>query len=126
MKAPAQGGPILARWIRSLIKENKLYRFYQTEDWKRLRDAVLMDAHYECEDCVKRGKYSRATLVHHEMEVKKRPDLALSKFYRDARGNLKKNLWALCFACHERRHDRAWSGQGEARNEEKQLNEERW
>lgn len=125
MRAPAQGGVKLARWIRELERSGRLYVFYKTEDWKRLRAKVMMDAHNECCDCMERGKYSRAVLVHHDQEIRHRPDLALSYYYRGRDGQLKRNLYPLCTACHERRHDRAWSGQGKA-PEGEQLNEERW
>lgn len=125
MNAPAMGGPMLARWIRELYKQGKIYKFYKTKEWVALRDRVLSDNHYECEDCLKRGIYTRAVLVHHDQEVRDRPDLALSYYYRDAAGELHKNLFSLCFTCHEVRHDRAWVGQS-SKPREPQLNVERW
>lgn len=116
----------LAEWIRELIRENKLYKFYKCDDWLTLRDEVMRDAHYECEHCIKQGIYTRAYMVHHINEVKKRPDLALTKEYEDPiTGEKKKNLVALCFACHELEHDRFGEHKAK-RDENKFSNVERW
>lgn len=114
----------LTSWIRELEKEDKLYKFYKTQDWQMLRNEVLEEAHYECEKCRERGLYSRAKLVHHENEVRDRPDLALSKYYTDEEGNKKKNLLALCQNCHEEEHERAYIGQ--TNSPKGFTNEERW
>ena len=112
----------LASWIRDLTKSGKLYRFYKTDEWLNLRNQVLSDNHWECSDC-KRKKpaiYSRAVTVHHENEVKDRPELALSRTYRDASG-VHENLTPLCAKCHNARHDRF------SRAEDRpQINIERW
>jgi 5-methylcytosine-specific restriction endonuclease McrA len=114
----------LASWIRELEKEDKLYKFYKTQDWQMLRNEVLEEAHYECEKCRERGLYSRAKLVHHKNEVRDRPDLALSKYYTDEEGTTKKNLLALCQNCHEEEHERAYIGQ--TNSPKGFTNEERW
>lgn len=98
----------LAAWIRQLIEEDKLYLFYKSIEWNELRDSVMRDSHYECQHCLGAGKYKRAEMVHHINEVRKRPELALTREYVDARTNEKiVNLIALCNPCHERVHDRA-------------------
>lgn len=115
----------LGVYIRQLIAEDKLYRFYKSREWLQLRDEVLRDNHYECQHCLRRGKYTRAVMVHHVNEVRKRPDMALSKTYIDIEGREQKNLVPLCFACHETEHDRfekIRSDQGK----EKFTNKERW
>lgn len=115
----------LAAWIRQLIATNKIYVFYKSDEWKRLRLEVLHDAHNECERCLKHGRYTPATIVHHVNEVRKRPDMALTKTYIDKDGNEQKNLVALCFACHEDEHDRL----DKVRQEQKKAsftNVERW
>lgn len=100
----------LRAWILELIDEGRLYRFYKTQEWLELRDKVLRDAHYECEDCAARGKYTRAKLVHHDHEVRDYPAEALSTYWVDAQGTRHKQLWALCQDCHEVRHNRAYRG----------------
>lgn len=113
----------LAAWIRSLISDGKLYRFYKTEEWLELRDYVMALAHCECELCRDAGIYSRATTVHHINEVKRRPDLALSLYYTDRDGQRKRNLIAICDRCHNKEHGRF---QGSKKKNEKPLTEERW
>lgn len=100
----------LASWIKELIRENRLYRFYKSKEFRSIRAHVIEEFHGECADCLKRGVYSRAVLVHHDQEVRRRPDLALSEFYTDADGKVCRNLWPLCFNCHEIRHGRAYRG----------------
>lgn len=125
MMPPALSGPKLARWIRELIKEGKYYAVYKNKVWERLRREVLEDAHFECEDCMKNGRYRRATVVHHDQEVKIRPDLAYSKTWRDAEGVEHKNLWALCDECHEKRHKRFVPG-NQTKPKKEPLTVERW
>jgi 5-methylcytosine-specific restriction protein A len=98
----------LAACIRELLKQHKLYLFYKSPEWLSIRDEVLASAHYECEECKEMSPsvYSQAVTVHHEMEVKDNPELALSKTYRDSDGNVKRNLVALCARCHNKKHHR--------------------
>ena len=112
----------LATYIRQLIKIDKLARFYLTEDWKELKQRVLEFFHYECQECLKKGKYTRADCVHHINEVRKRPDLALSRFYTDEHGEQQYNLVPLCNSCHNLIHDKL----GEWQRRDKFTNMERW
>lgn len=112
----------LAKYIRQLIAAGKLPRFYFTEDWKELRQDVLETFHYECQECLKRGVYTEAVCVHHVNEVRKRPDLALSRWYVDDKGQRQPNLVPLCNTCHNLIHDKL----GEWQRQDKFTNEERW
>lgn len=112
----------LERYIRELIQEDNLYKFYKSKEWIELRQEVLYECHYECQECLKRGRYTRADCVHHINEVKNRPDLALSKFYTDTEGSTKKNLMPLCNRCHNDIHDKL----GNWQRKDKFVNEERW
>lgn len=112
----------LASYIRQLIISGKLPRFYLTEDWKELRQDVLDTFHYECQECLKRGAYTKAVCVHHVNEVRLRPDLALSRYYVDDKGQRKPNLVPLCNKCHNLIHDKL----GEYQRQDKFTNEERW
>lgn len=116
----------LTTWIKQLIEDDKIYLFYKSYEWNELRDIVMRDSHYECQHCLKEGIYKRADMVHHVNEVRKRPDLALTREYTDAITNEKIiNLIALCNPCHERVHDRS----GTARKDKGQRgfsNKERW
>lgn len=96
----------LAKWIRGLIREGKVELFYYTDEWKELRLEVLEEHHYECQECLRQGNYSRAVCVHHINEVKDRPDLALSKYYVDHKGVKHKQLVPLCNKCHNIAHNK--------------------
>lgn len=115
----------LSTWIRELIRADTIWKFYKTDDWLELRDDVMRDCHFECQECLKQGIYTRAVMVHHVNEVRKRPDLALSKTFVDALGNEHKNLVALCNPCHEKEHDR-FENYREQSGREKFSNVERW
>jgi 5-methylcytosine-specific restriction protein A len=72
-------------------------RLYRSTKWKTLKDKVLKANHYECQRCKARGRITRAVLVHHEVPVRSRPDLALVPYLPD--GTMQ--LVPLCFECHE-------------------------
>lgn len=112
----------LATYIRNLIRQDKVEQFYQTNEWKELRQEVLEDNHFECAECIKKGRYTRADCVHHVNEVRHRPDLALSKYYTDAEGKQQKQLVPLCNECHNIIHDKL----GNWQRQDKFTNEERW
>ena len=112
----------LAAYIRGLIKHDKVYRFYQTDEWKDLRLDVLEELHNECQDCLLQGKYTRADCVHHHNEVKDRPELALSKHYTDAQGKKQRQLIPLCNTCHFFNFSCLMLWQ----SKDKFTNEERW
>lgn len=121
----------LSSWIRELIKEGKLYRFYNSKEFKALKAEIFEDYHNECKLCAQRGKYVRAKVAHHVHEVRDYPELALTRYIKKADGTIEENIIPVCFQCHERIHGRAWSGQGQAAREkaEKEAEEfapERW
>lgn len=105
--------------IKALIAEDKLYKFYKSKEWKKLRNKILKENHNECEWCREKGKISKAETVHHMQYVKNHPDLALSEYYF-YRGKRYKNLVALCHDCHDRVHERM------KYKKTKRVNEERW
>lgn len=115
----------LTKYINSLISDDALVKFYKSKAWRILRDEVLAEHHYECQECLKNGRYTRATMVHHVQEVRKRPELALSRTYTDGGGTVHKQLLPLCIACHERIHDKLGDFTRE-RSGPKFMNEERW
>lgn len=109
----------LVEWIKELIKENKLWKFYKSKEWINLKEDILEESHHECEWCKEKGRISRAEEVHHIQFVRKHPELALSRYYT-FRGQQYKNLVALCHDCHDRAHERM------KYKKQKQFNEERW
>lgn len=112
----------LSKYIRQLIRDNKIELFYYSEDWKELRQDVLDFFHNECQECLKTGRYTKADCVHHINEVRHRPDLALSRYYIDGQGNKCVNLVPLCNQCHNIVHDKLSKWQ----RKDKFMNEERW
>ena len=112
----------VATFIRRLIAQDKVELFYQTDDWKELRQEVLEELHNECQECLKKGNYTKADCVHHVNEVKVRPDLALSKYYRDKEGKQQRQLVPLCNHCHNVIHEKLKKWQ----YKDKFVNEEKW
>lgn len=115
----------LAEYIRGLIADDNIVKFYKSKEWRMLRDEVMQEHYYECQHCLEQGRYTRATMVHHVQELRKRPDLALSKTYIDGKGNEHKQLVPLCIACHEIEHDKLGNYNKE-NGRTKFKNEERW
>lgn len=135
---------ITVEWIKYLISINRLDKFYHRKEWNALKKEVLEEQHYECQLC--KEKYHRLTLlrlsrrnksyyttkngrqvskpvacVHHVREVKQFPELALCKYYLDAKGIKQRQLIALCPFCHNELHNRF-----QRSNRVKFVNEERW
>lgn len=101
----SQGHDASNRWIADAAASGEMQAFYKSGAWMRKRREVLAYDHYECQDCKAAGKFTRATMVHHEKHVKSRPDLALCMWYEDpVTGERVRQLISLCYACHERRH----------------------
>ena len=73
--------------------------FYSSKTWQDCRNAYMKQAHYLCEDCLKRGIYKPAKEVHHIEELTPanihRPEITLNF----------ENLVALCKECHKARHN---------------------
>ena len=113
----------LAVYIRRLIRDNKIEKFYLSEDWKEKRQKVLEFFHFECQECLKKGKYTEADCVHHIREVKNNPELALSQYYINPEtGENELNLIPLCNTCHNKIHDKL----GNWQKKDKFTNEEKW
>lgn len=109
-------------WIKELIEQNRLDKFYKSKAWKELSAAVLKENHYECQHCKERGIHKRARSVHHVKHVRKYPSLALSRFY-EVKGVRHKNLIPLCEECHNKEHKKGFFS---ASKKGKFYNEERW
>ena len=75
--------------------------FYLSSKWQRLRREVLKKYKYECQHCKARGKYTRATHVHHEFHRDKYPEYELMEYVALPDGTQKRNLVPVCKECHE-------------------------
>lgn len=89
-----------------VIRARGVSVFYTGRAWRKVRKKVLVLYNYECQDCKRAGKYSRATVVHHARPVKLYPNMALDAYYTDSDGVARPNLIPLCWTCHERREGR--------------------
>ena len=117
----------LVRWIEYLISIDRLDKFYHSKYFKRIKNEVLGEQHYECQRCKEKGiltivkpTIKRSGVVHHVKYVREHPELALSKYYIDRFGRQQPQLIVLCNPCHELEHERA------CHKEPKMINEERW
>lgn len=72
---------------------------YNTKTWRKLRNAYLME-HPLCEECLKNGKVTAATEVHHKYEISH----ANSTLEMKNIGFDYSNLMALCEECHINKH----------------------
>ena len=107
-------------YIQKAIQDNKTERFYEHREWRRKKQEVLKKFHYECQECKKQNKLTRATIVHHVKHLRRYPSLALSDYYYDKEGKQHVQLMPLCFQCHEKIH-----GRGKKEIEDK-WNDEKW
>ena len=115
----------LVEWIKELIAEDKMYKFYKSKYFQELRAEVLQKAHYECEICRSKGRITKATTVHHIYYVRNYPQYALSMYVIDKDGNRVQNLIAICNSCHNREHEEKLIKSIE-RKKKDNIIEERW
>lgn len=118
------------QYIRNLIEKDELWRFYKSKEWITLKQRILTENHYECQECKRNGiitRYDKAedgssrliSTVHHVQYVRSHPDLALSEFY-EYKGQQKRNLIPVCKACHNRLHPE------KRKTKTGYVNKERW
>lgn len=86
----------LTVWIRRLIADGDIHRFYISKAWLHLRNEVLDEQHHECQPCKVKGLVTPASTVHHIKSVRQAPWLALTK----------SNLLVVCDDCHYNIHHR--------------------
>ncbi|WP_115340543.1 HNH endonuclease [Staphylococcus saprophyticus] len=85
----------------SVVRQNRYNKeytaFYNSTQWRKLRQQVLMRDNYLCQHCLDEGVVNDKNLiVHHIVELKddwsKRLDM--------------ENLEAVCFSCHNKIHSK--------------------
>lgn len=86
-------------------------KLMNTRRWRALRAAAIRKSNGLCEQCLKEGRVSSATEVHHirPIESAKDPRLMESLAYDPL------NLTALCRDCHRKIHERMGKGTKEER-----------
>lgn len=83
-----------------MAEKKETLPFYGTKAWHELRLVAIQRDGGMCQRCMQRfrdgliRKPRRATMVHHRIPVKERPDLALEL----------DNLVSLCDRCHAEEH----------------------
>lgn len=112
----------LRNWIKKCERENAMWKFYKSVWFRSIRAAVLREQHYECQKCRAKGKVTKADTVHHEKHVRDYPELALTAYYIDDDGELKRNLTSICKSCHALEHPEKL----QKKETEKYVNVERW
>lgn len=109
--------------IEYKTKEQKR-KFYDSKDWKQLREVVKRRDNHECQECRRQGRVSIDTneysesakrkkimlVVHHIKELEHHPDLALEI----------DNLETICVDCHNTEHERSFE------RKEPKWNDEKW
>ena len=74
--------------------------FYKSRAWNECRKAYLSSVHGLCENCLRKGIYKPAEIVHHKEHVEPwnitNPEVTLSW----------NNLEALCRECHGKEHSK--------------------
>lgn len=123
----------LKRYINNLIDKDELWRFYKTDDWLMLKNSILNEHHHECAICKSKGKITRYDIdkqgrkklistVHHVMEVRDYPEMALSRYYYDSKGEQHDQLIPICKSCHNIIHKKGFK----SARERHYRNKERW
>ena len=74
-------------------------KFYSSKAWQECRNEYIKTVHYLCENCMRKGIYKPAEIVHHKIELTPmnidNPELTLGF----------DNLEAVCRECHSEYHD---------------------
>ena len=74
-------------------------KFYSSKAWQDCRNEYMKRAHYLCENCLRKGIYKPAEIVHHKIELDpvtiERPEITMNF----------DNLEAVCRECHNIYHD---------------------
>ncbi|MGH0886467.1 HNH endonuclease [Bacillus cereus] len=100
-------------------------KFYDSGEWKSIREQVKKRDNYECQECKRNGsvrvdtnEYSESAkrkkiqlVVHHIKELEHYPELALDK----------DNLETVCVNCHNKEHRRVFE-----KKINKWENDEKW
>ena len=92
---------VSTEFLRECIRSNNLLPFYNSRAWKRLRLEVLIEDHWECQECKKNGRYKRANSVHHVKPVREHPELAMCRHFIDESGKRQRQLLSECDDCHK-------------------------
>lgn len=76
------------------IRAKDRAKIYNSSKWKKIREIALLRDSFLCQECLRNGIETKATIVHHKIELKE--DITLA-FDLD-------NLESICDTCHNREH----------------------
>ncbi len=78
----------------------EISNFYNSSEWKRVRKSRLIQDSYICQNCLREGHVTPATIVHHTTELRS-PEGWEHRLDID-------RLESICQECHNR-EDHSWS-----------------
>lgn len=81
------------RWYDKKRRDKTNKYFYQSKEWKRLREVILARDNYLCVECMEQGRLTDAYAVDHIVPLSDNWFLRLSA----------SNLQSLCQSCHSRK-----------------------
>lgn len=90
------------RYYDRYERDPRARAFYRSVAWLKMRRLILERDHGLCQECVRHGRYTPATAVHHIQELRERWDLRLEP----------SNLEAICDECHNRMRAGASTAEG--------------
>ena len=102
------------RKLIQYIIDGREDKFYNSRRWRKLAKQVKARDDDECQQCKDRGYVGPAECVHHKIEIKDKPMMALTK----------SNLTALCLKCHNIIHEKYKNNNEKRKNTI--ISEERW
>lgn len=108
--------------LQRLIDTEHPEKFYSWKSWERVRQKVLKMDNFECQNCKRKGRYSKGYIVHHIKHLRDRPDLAMSIFDPDT-GD--RQLETVCKECHEEEHPESLK-QYQYKPKNEPITAERW
>lgn len=76
--------------------DEKYRRFYNSQNWRRLRQVVAIKSHGLCAECLENGLVKEGDIVHHEIPIRT-PEGWEKRLEMDG-------LIFLCNACHNAKH----------------------
>ena len=100
--------------IQTII-EGREDKFYNSRRWRKLAKEIKTRDNNECQQCKSRGYVGSADCVHHIIEIKVNPLLALTT----------SNLMTVCNKCHNIIHDKLLIHNKKTKPK-RFISEERW
>jgi 5-methylcytosine-specific restriction endonuclease McrA len=89
---------VLYKYGGGIMSYGKLYQFYHSSAWQKVRLLILERDFNLCQKCLEAGQIEPATVIHHKEE--------LTESNIDRCGLDLNNLVSWCRDCHEKHHGR--------------------